>query len=215
MVGIVSAVVILGALYFLFGRGSDSPLAIGNPFDSNPPVPTFAFTSSISKFEATAINVDKKKETAAAKQVTPQIRDVVTKLFQAGYVDPSTWGDTGAIEDLFTKDAQGQLDANVDTLTLGTDADTVFSTVQPTKSKIEVTSLMDANAGVIRAMATPWFHAVAANDDGTFTDITVTGTVFLVQDGNDWKIEAFSLNREMAPGEAPATSASPSASESA
>jgi hypothetical protein len=209
-VGIGVAVVVLGGLYFLFGRGSDSPIDIGGVFHSDPPVPTFAFTSTTSAFQATAINVDKKKETAAAKQVTPEIRDVVTKLFQAGYVDPSTWGDTGAIEDLFTKDAQGQLEANVDTLTLGTDADAVFASVQPAKSKIKVTALTDANAGVIRAMAEPWFHAVAANDDGTFTDITVTGTLFLVKDGNDWKIEAFSLNREMQPGKAPPASTSPS-----
>ena len=84
--------------------------------------------------------------------------------------------------------------------------------MQPTTSKIKVTALTDANAAVIRAMAEPWFHAVAANDDGTFTDIMVTGTLFLVKDGNDWKIEAFSLNREMQPGKAPkaSTSASPS-----
>ena len=161
------------------------------------------FTSTTSAFEATAINVDKKKQSAASKQVTPQIRDVVTELFQNGYVDPSGWGDTGAIEDLFTKDAQAQLEANVDTLTLGTDADAIFSTVQPSKSKLKVTALTDANAGVIRAMAQPWFHAIAANDDGTFTDITVTGTLFLVQDGNDWKIESFSLNREMSPAKPP------------
>ena len=214
-VGIGVAVVVLGGLYFLFGRGGGSPLANVLPGHTDPPVPTFAFTSTTSAFEATAINVDKKKETAAAKQVTPDIRDVVTQLLQAGYVDPSTWGDTGAIEDLFTKDAQGQLEANVDTLTLGTNADAVFASVEPTKSKIKVTALTDANAGVIRAMAQPWFHATATNDDGTFTEISVTGTLFLVQDGNDWRIEAFSLNREMQPGEAPPASTSPSPSESA
>ena len=135
----------------------------------------------------------------------------MTDLFQNGSIDPYGWGDTGAIEDLFTKDAQAQLEANVDTLTLGTDADAIFSTVQPSKSKLKVTALTDANAGVIRAMAQPWFHAIAANDDGTFTDITVTGTLFLVQDGNDWKIESFSLNREMV-RRSPPTSTSPSTS---
>ena len=213
IVGIGILVVLGVALFFLLG-GKDSPIATILPGNDAPPVPTFAFTSTTSAFEATVINVDKKKQSAASKQVTPQIRDVVTELFQNGYVDPSGWGDTGAIEDLFTKDAQAQLEANVDTLTLGTDADTVFSTVQPSKSKLKVTALTDANAGVIRSMAQPWFHAIAANDDGTFTDITVTGTLFLVQDGNDWKIESFSLNREIEPGEAPPTSTSPSTSPS-
>lgn len=212
IVGIGILVVLGVALVFLLG-GKGSPISGILP-NNDPPVPTFAFTSTTSAFEATAINVDKKKQSAASKQVTPHIRDVVTQLFQNGYIDPSGWGDTGAIEDLFTKDAQSQLEANVDTLTLGTDADAVFSTVQPSKSKLKVTALTDANAGVIRAMAQPWFHAIAANDDGTFTDITVTGTLFLVQDGNDWKIESFSLNREMEPGEAPSTSNSPSTSPS-
>ena len=215
VVGIGILVVLGVALFFLLG-GKDSPIATILPGNDDPAVPTFAFTSTTTAFEATAINVDKKKQSAAAKQVMPQIRDTVTALFQNGYVDPSGWGDTGAIEDLFTKDTQSQLEANVDTLTLGTDADTIFSTVTPSKSKLKVTALTDANAGVIRAMAEPWFHAIAANKDGTFTDITVTGTLFLVQDGNDWKIEAFSLNREMAPGEAPSsTSPSTSPSESA
>jgi hypothetical protein len=213
IVGIGILVVLGVGLFLLFG-GKDSPLADFNPLNSDPPVPTFAFTSTTSAFEATAINVDKKKQSAAAKQVTPQVRDAATELFQSGYIDPSGWGDTGAIEDLFTKDAQSQLEANIDTLTLGTDADAIVSTVQPSKSKLKVTALTDANAGVIRAMAQPWFHAIAVNKDGTFTDITVTGTLFLVQDGNDWKIESFSLNREMEPGEAPPTSASPSTSPS-
>jgi hypothetical protein len=213
-VGIGVGVVVLVGLFFLFGRGSNSPLANVLPGHTDPPVATFAFTSTTPAFEATAINVDKKKQSAAAKQVTPAIRDVVTQLFQNGYVDPSGWGDTGAIEDLFTKDAQAQLEANVDTLTLGTGADATFASVQPTTSKLKVTALTDANAGVIRAMAQPWFHALATNTDGTFTDITVTGTLFLVQDGNDWKIEAFSLNREMQPGKAPAASTSASASPS-
>jgi len=214
-VGIGVAVVVLGALYFLFGRGSDSPLANVLPGHTETPVATFAFTSTTPAFEATASKVDKKKQSAAAKQVTPAIRDVVTQLFQDGYVDPSGWGDTGAIEGLFTKDAQAQLDANVDTLTLGTGADAIVESVQPTSSKLKVTALTDANASVVRAMAQPWFHALATNKDGTVTEITVTGALFLVQDGNDWKIEAFGLNREMQPGKATAASSSASPSGSA
>ncbi len=57
-------------------------------------------------------------------------------------------------------------------------------------------------------MAQVSFRGKAANTDGTYTDIEVTGTLFLVPDGNDWKIEAFNLRRSEEPGKAPRASAS-------
>ena len=53
--------------------------------------------------------------------------------------------------------------------------------------------------------------STSAHADGTYSKITVTGTLFFVHDGNDWKIEAFSLNRDEKPVEAP-VSASPTTS---
>jgi hypothetical protein len=215
LIGVVVGVAVIGGLYLLLNGGKDSPISLGGIFSSSPPVPEFSFSSVAVGVQPTVMKADKKKHLAAAKEVAPDVQGIVTQLFQTGYVDPETWGDAGAIEDLFTGDAQRQLEANIDTLTLGVDADATFASVQPEASKLKVTSLTDGNAKVIRAMAQPWFSAIAANDDGTFTEISVTGTLFLVQDGDEWKIEAFRLNREMKPGEAPVTSPSASASESA
>jgi len=214
IIGVVIGVAVIGGLFVLLSGGKKSPLEAIGIGSSSPPVPEFTFTTVTAGVQPTVTNVDKKKHLAAAEHAAPDVEVVVTQLLQAGYIDPETWGDVGAIEDLFTSDAQKELEANVETLTLGVDADATFATVQPEASKLKVTSLTDGNAKVIRAMAQPWFSAIAANDDGTFTEISVTGTLFLVHDGDEWKIEAFSLNREMKPGEAPVTSPSASASAS-
>jgi len=214
-VGIGVAVVVLGGLYFLFGRGGDSPIDAINPFHSDPPVPTFSFTKVTSGYEATVAGANKDAQAKTSDQVATQVEVPVTALFQNGYVDPSGWGDAGAIEDLFTDDAQKQIEANIDVLTLGTDAGTTYESVQPGTSQLRVITLTDGKGDPLRAMAEPEFTAIATHKDGTYSKITVTGTLFFVQDGNDWKIEGFSLNRDEKPVEAPpsaALSASPSES---
>ena len=212
-VGIGVAVLVLAGLYLLFGRGGDSPIDAINPFHSDPPVPTFAFTKVTSGYEATVAGGNKDAQAKTSDEIAPQVQVPVTALFQAGYVDPSSWGDTGAIEDLFTDDAQQQIEANIDVLTLGTDASTTYTSVEPDSSTLRVVTLTDGKGAALRAMAEPTFTAIATHTDGTYSKITVTGTLFFVQDGNDWKIEAFSLNRDEKPVEAPA-SATPSASPS-
>jgi hypothetical protein len=47
------------------------------------------------------------------------------------------------------------------------------------------------------------FVAVATHADGTYSKITVKGTIFFVKDGSDWKIEGYRLNRTEKPTKAP------------
>jgi hypothetical protein len=210
IVGIGILVVLGVALFLLFG-GKDSPLDVVGIFSDDPPVPTFEFTHVTSGYEATVAGANKDAQNKTSDEVATKVADPVTKLFQAGYVDPSSWGDAGAIEDLFTDEAQKQIDANIGVLTLGADADTTYTSVQPSTSNLRVVTLTDGKGDALRAMAEPEFVAIATHTDGTYSKITVTGTLFFVQDGNDWKIEAFSLNRDEKPVEAP-PSASPSTS---
>ena len=164
------------------------------------------------KYEALATNLDKKKLEKAAKHAAPTIQHVTTQFLQAGYVDPDGWGDAGSINDFFTDDAKQQVDANIDTLTLGKNASDTVDTFTPSKkgNVIKVTSLIDGNLNVIRANAEFTFKGTTANTDGTTSKVTVTGTLFLVPDGNDWKIEAFHINREEKPHKASSASASAS-----
>jgi hypothetical protein len=63
---------------------------------------------------------------------------------------------------------------------------------------------------VVQAAAVFTFKGTAANSDGTSSKVTVTGTLFFVPDGNDWKIESFHINRVEQPHKAPSASASAS-----
>jgi len=205
VVGIVAIVVVIAGLWFLFGRGKDSPLAsVINP---PPPLPTFSFSNVVPKYEALATNLDKKKLEKAAKHAAPTIQHVTTQFLQAGYVNPDGWGDAGSINDFFTDDAKQQVDANIDTLTLGKNASDTVDTFTPAKkgTVIKVTSLIDGNLNVIRANAEFTFKGTTANTDGTTSKVTVTGTLFLVPDGNDWKIEACHIDRQEKPHKAPAS----------
>lgn len=211
VVGIVVALVVIGGLWFLFGRGKDSPLSsIIGP--STPPVPTFHFTNVVPKFEALQAHLSKSKLQKAAKHATPTIEKATTEFLQSGYVNPDGWGDSGSINGYFTDDAKAQIDANVDTLTLGKDAQDTFDTFTPNKkgNTIKVTALIDGNLNVTRAAAEFTFKGTAANSDGTSSKVTVTGTLFYVPDGSDWKIESFHINRVEQPHKAPSASASAS-----
>jgi hypothetical protein len=213
IVGVVAAVVAIVALFLIFG-GKDSPIAIGPIGGSDTPVPEFQFKKVTTGANGTVANIDKKQQAKVAKQATPDVQAVVTAVLQAGYVDPDSWGDAGAIKDHFTGSAADQVEPNIDTLTLGSNAADVYESVTPTPSRLKVTALTDGDPKVIRAMAEFMFKGKAALTDGTAAKITVNGTFFLVPDGNSWKIEAFRIEREIKPQKPKASASSATASSS-
>jgi hypothetical protein len=207
--GVIVALVVIAGVWFLFGRGKDS--IIPNPFSSPAVVPTFHFKTVVPKYEALQAQIPKAKLDKVAKQTAPTIEKVTTEFLQSGYVNPDGWGDSGSIDGYFTDDAKAQVDGNIDTLTLGKSASDQFDTFTPSKGNtIKVTALVDGNLSVVNAAAEFTFKGTAANSDGTKSAVTVTGTLFLVPDGNDWKIESFHINREEKPHKAPSASASAS-----
>lgn len=212
IVGVIAAVAVLGLVWFLFGRGEDSVISL--PFTSPPPpVAQLEFKKVSSKPEATEPHLNKAKLEKAAKHTAPAVKDTLTQLLQAGYVDPASWGDAGDLDDFFTEDAADHVEPSIDTLSLGKGATDTVESVKPLPSRLKVTSLIDGDLNAIRALGEVTFKAKATNTDGTTTKITLTGTFFLVPDGGTWKVEAFDLDREMKPHKAKTTSpASPTAS---
>ena len=214
IIGVVAAVAVLGLLWILFGRGEDSVISL--PFTSPPtPVEQFEFKKVDSRPEAIQAHLNKTKLEKAAKHNTPAVQETITQLLQAGYVDPDTWGDAGKLDDYFTDDAANHVEPSIDTLSLGKDAPDTVESVKPLPSRLKVTTLIDGNLDPIRALAQVTFKAKATNTDGTTTKITLTGTLFLVPDGDSWKIEAFDLDREMKPHKAKASTSAASPTVSA
>jgi hypothetical protein len=204
--GVVAAVVVLVAI-FLLTRGGGPLHSI---IDNSTPPGKVDFQLKGSTFVPTQLKGDKKAQQDAAKVTANDVRRQLDVLFDTAYVDPDTWGDTGKIKDLFTGGAKDQLDGDVKTLTLGENAGDTYKSVDPRTSNVKVRVLTDARGNAIRASGALTFTALATHDDGTYSEITVTGTVIFVQDGGTWKIEAYNLSRSEKPAKAPAPSGSTS-----
>jgi len=201
--GVVGAVVVLGAIFF-FTRGGGSIIGPNEPAPGD-----VAFTVKDVKFIPYQLHGDQNAQKATAHQAADQIKSQLNTLFQAAYVEPGSWGDTGAIDDLFTGSAKDQLDGDVNTLTLGANAGDTYKRVDPGKSTVTVSVLTGADGSAVRASARLTFNGLATHDDGTFSAITVTGTAIFVKDGDEWKIEAYNLKRSEKQAQSPAPSVSP------
>lgn len=194
MVGGVAAVVLVGGGAFLATRGGDGilPGIIGG---SERPVPEFAFVLKGAGYEPTAVGGDKTAQQATAKSTAGEVKAALDTLYSTAYVNPDTWGDVGEIEDLFTKDAQGQLETDVNTLTLGANAGDTYDFVQPLKSQTSARVLTGAEGEALRAYAKVTFVATTELKDDTFTKISSTGSFFLVNQDGAWMIEGYRIKR--------------------
>ena len=206
--GVVIAVVVLVAI-FLLTRGG-GVLSLTN---NEPPVGAVNFHLRGTEFVATQLSGDKQAQKDTAKATADAVKKQLDTLFETAYVDPSSWGDTGEIGDLFTDGAKGQLKDDIATITLGDNAGDTYESVDPGKSSAKVRTLTDKSGNALRAAADISFTGLAKHKDGTYTEITVTGTFFFVKDGDTWRIEGYSLDRKEKAAKAPVPkgSSSPSA----
>jgi hypothetical protein len=107
--GIVVALVVIGGLWFLFGRGKDSVIPIRSP--GGPHVP---FKTVVPKYEAIAPTSTRRS--SRRPRSTPRRRSARRHAVPAGRLrEPDGWGDAGSIDGFFTDDAKQQVDANIDT----------------------------------------------------------------------------------------------------
>lgn len=207
--GVVIAVVVIVAIFLLTRGGGVLDTITSN----EPPVGSVNFHLKGPEFVATQLSGDKQAQTNTAKATADAVKKQLDTLFETAYVDPSSWGDTGEIGDLFTDGAKGQLKDDIATITLGDNAGDTYESVDPGKSSAKVRTLTDKSGNALRAAADISFTGLAKHKDGTYTEITVTGTFFFVKDGDTWRIEGYSLDRKEKPAKAPVPkgSSSPSA----
>jgi len=203
--GVVVALVVLVGIFLLTRSGKDN----GGSTIGEPPPGGVSFKLKGVTFVPYQLHGDQNAQKNTAHAAADKIRLTLDKLFQTSYVDPDTWGDTGQIQDFFTGGAAGQLDGDLNTLTLGQNAGDTYDRVDPKPSTIRVDVLTDGKGNAVRASAQLSFAGFATHSDGTYSKIEVTGTAIFVQDGGTWKIEAYRLNRSEKPAPAPAASSSP------
>ncbi len=204
IVGIVVAIVAVVGLFLLFGGKDNNPIA--SFIDPPPPVGEVSFAKVDAAYEATATTPDRDHLQNTANKTAPDVAKVVAEFFQNGYADPDGWGDAGAIDGSVHRRRRGA--GRAERRHAYARHRRAQFEPRPGKSTITVTSLVDKDGNAVRAMGDVTFTGTTTNDDGTYTDVTVTGTLFLVPTGDGWKIEAFRLQRNEKPGTAPETPSS-------
>ena len=209
--GGIIAVAAVGALTFALTRGES---IIPSFLDPGPETPEFAFETVKWKVEATTKALPKDLQDAVEPAVT-EAQALLTAYLQGAFVDPDTWGDyEGVFADAMTEDAAADAAKQVDVLTLGATANDSYEFVAPGPSTLRITVLTDGEDAAAQMAAKVRFVASAELTDGTFTDVTSSGTYLLRLVEGDWRIFSFDVARKETVAEAVA-SATPSAEASA
>ena len=207
--GVVALAVVAGIVFAVTRDGGEilGVIPIGEPAR---PVPEFAF--EVRNVAIEPIESGKQKaQHAVAEETADAIKVQLDELYVLSFLDPESWGDTGEIEGFFTGGAVDQLEADTAALTLGVDAGDTYEYVEPTSGFLKVRVLMSSN-GARMVEADTTFRALAEHDDGTFTTVVSTATFFFVKDDGDWRIQAYRVNRDEKPADAPSPTATVPAS---
>lgn len=210
--GIVVALVAGGA--FLATRGGDDGGLIGSIIGDGDarPVPEVTLKVKSAKPEPTTAEADNETQQANAKDASAAIAGMLSAMLRTAYVDPDTWDDPGAVGDAFTGDAADRLETDIAVMTLGEGAGDVYEFVDPTTATTAIQVLTGSKGEAIRGSASVTFQGLAEHDDGTYTELAITGSYFLVLEDGTWRIESYRVDRSEKPADAPAT---PSTSASA
>ena len=126
-------------------------------------------------------------------------------LYFNGFIDQETSGVLDDVERLFEGSARDQAEADLDVLTLGTDADT-YEFVDPKQGQLTVKILANSSDEPVMAIASVKFKATAEDENGAFTSIISTGSYYLQPSGGAWRIIAFRVERGDELTEAPTES---------
>jgi hypothetical protein len=214
LVGVVVALVVVGGVAFFATRGGDDGGLIGDIIGDGDdrPVPEVTISLKGTSVDATSTAPDRAEQKENARQAAGAVARALETMLQTAYVDPETWDDPDAVADSFMGEASDLVEADAAVLTLGLDAGDVYDYVEPGKTTATIRMLMGPKGEPLQAFADVIFPGLAEHDDGTYTELTITGAYFLVHEDATWRVVSYRVDRKDAPAQAPA---SPSASTSA
>jgi hypothetical protein len=199
-VGVVALIVVAG--FFLLG--GNVPLIDG---DDDPG----EFGFDLKRVRASSTSRTLPAELGdVAEEAGGQVKETMDELYFRAFIDASSWGDYGAVFELYDEEAATRAEADTEVLTLGSTADDVYRTVEPTVGTLSVVILTDPTDAPVEAVARVLFRADARLKDGSSTVLTSSGAFFLRRVDGEWRIFAYRLDRneEAAPGPSPTEEAS-------
>jgi LCP family protein required for cell wall assembly len=141
-----------------------------------------------------------KVRTRRLRPVAEQIRETMTGLYTAAFVDPTAWGDGRFTEILpfFRGDAQRQARGDVNRLTLGKAAGQLTE-VDPGRARLRVDVLTDLGKHPIAVLAHMQFRGKGLTEDGVETPIRHRAEYLLRRFGGGWQIVAYRVKRHLVP----------------
>jgi hypothetical protein len=200
----------IAAVILLLLRGGDVPI-LGDQDEEAPP---FDFIVKGATAVATVADADQAALDASAAEIGQEITPTIDDLYTNAFLDPSNWrhDDYDEAFEAFASDAVPTAEQSLETLTLGANAGSVFSRVEPAKSTLTYEVLFDPEAAPNTTVVTVVFRATAERKDGTFLAIVSRGQFFL-EDAGGWQVTAFDVTRSdhITQPPSPSVSSSPSA----
>jgi hypothetical protein len=130
------------------------------------------------------------------------VRDTMTGLYTAGFVDPALWeeGRFPTVPDFFAGQARRQVPEDLQDLTLGRAAASL-SAVRPEHARVLVRFLLDAHRRPVAATADMEFEGTALAE-GIEVPVRHEGRYVLRPTGDRWLIVAYEVQGRLGTGEA-------------
>ena len=146
-----------------------------------------------------------------AQEAGSGVRQTMDELYLRAFLDPSSWGDYGAAFELFEDSAAEQAETDVEILTLGSNANADFESIDDASGTLTISVLTDAKDRPVTAVAQVEFEATAASEGGrTQTQVVSVGSFFLREVDGAWRIFAYQVDRNDAETGGPDATESPS-----